>query len=230
MLASETKASIRRELEPRPGRRWRSLVFQASLLAALILFALLAFLASTTAYFPIDLAITRLVQSFDSTWVEALMRAVSWPGYAPQVIPIVICISALLFALGLGREAALSALVGVGALALNSLTKTIIERPRPSSEVVLVFRELLGFSFPSGHVMFYTAFFGFLWFLAYRLLRPSWKRTFLLCLLGGLVALVGLSRIYLGSHWASDVLGGYLLGGLVLACVVLIYLRGKQNT
>jgi hypothetical protein len=126
------------------------LVFQVALLAALILFSLLAYHASTTAYFPIDIAITHFVQSFDSPWVEALMRVVSWPGYSPQVILVVIGISALLFALGLRQEAALSALLGGTSLALNSLAKTIIERPRPSDEVVLVFRELLGFSFPSG--------------------------------------------------------------------------------
>jgi undecaprenyl-diphosphatase len=227
--ASETKAGIGGELESRPERRWRSLVFQASLLAALVLFALLAYLASTTAYFPIDLAITRFVQSFNSPWVEALMRAVSWPGYSPQVILIVISISSLVFVLGLRWEAAVSGLSGGIVLALNSLAKTIVERPRPSADVVQVFRELLGFSFPSGHVMFYLTFFGFHWFLAYSLLQPSWKRTLLLWLLGGLVVMVGPSRIFLGSHWASDVLGGFLLGGSVLAGTVLVYLRGKQN-
>jgi len=75
----------------------------------------------------------------------------------------------------------------------------------------------------------YTAFFGFLMFLGYTLLKPSFARTVMLVILGSLVGLVGLSRIYLGDHWASDVVGAYLLGSLWLALSIAIYRWGKTR-
>jgi undecaprenyl-diphosphatase len=81
---------------------------------------------------------------------------------------------------------------------------------------VNVIDQLQDNSFPSGHVLYFTAFFGFWVFLAYTLLNPSWWRTLLMVILGGMVALIGLSRIYEGQHWASDVLAAYLLGSVWL--------------
>jgi membrane-associated phospholipid phosphatase len=78
-------------------------------------------------------------------------------------------------------------------------------------------------------VLFYSAFFGILIFLGYTLLKPSLGRTLLLVILGSPVALVGLSRIYLGDHWASDVAGAYLLGSLWLALSIAVYRWGKPR-
>jgi len=61
------------------------------------------------------------------------------------------------------------------------------------------------------------------------MLKPSLKRSLLLALLGGLVVLIGVSRIYLGEHWASDVLGSYLLGSLTLVDTLQLYLWGKTR-
>jgi membrane-associated phospholipid phosphatase len=66
-------------------------------------------------------------------------------------------------------------------------------------------------------------------FLGYTLLKPSIARTMMLVILGSLVALVGLSRIYLGDHWASDVTGAYLLGSLWLALSIALYRWGKTR-
>jgi undecaprenyl-diphosphatase len=63
----------------------------------------------------------------------------------------------------------------------------------------------------------------------YTLLKRSWMRSLLLALLGMFILLVGISRIYLGQHWASDVLGAYLLGGFLLAGILLLYEWGKQR-
>jgi membrane-associated phospholipid phosphatase len=109
------------------------------------------------------------------------------------------------------------------------LVKQMVGRPRPSADLVTVFKNLNDYSFPSGHVMFYIGFFGFLWFLAYILFKHSFRRTLFLVFLASLVALIGVSRSYLGQHWASDVLGAYLLGSLTLVVNILIYRWGKKR-
>jgi undecaprenyl-diphosphatase len=77
--------------------------------------------------------------------------------------------------------------------------------------------------------MFYIVFFGFIGFLAYSLLKPSLTRSLLLLFFGSLIALVGISRVYLGEHWASDVLGSYLLGSVTLVAIIQFYLWGKTR-
>jgi undecaprenyl-diphosphatase len=73
------------------------------------------------------------------------------------------------------------------------------------------------------------SFFGFIVFLVFSLLKPSLKRTFLLVFLGLLIALIGVSRIYSGEHWASDVLGAYLLASLTLVAIIELYRWGKPR-
>jgi undecaprenyl-diphosphatase len=77
--------------------------------------------------------------------------------------------------------------------------------------------------------MFYLGFFGFLWFLVFTLLKHSFLRTLLLVLIGSLIVLVGPSRIYLGEHWASDILGASLLGGVTLVFILSFYRWGKKR-
>jgi undecaprenyl-diphosphatase len=87
-------------------------------------------------------------------------------------------------------------------------------------------------SFPSGHVFFYVSFFGFLFFLAYALLKKGLLQRALLALSGVLLVLIGLSRVYQGAHWPSDVVGAYLAGGAWLMLMIEVYrrLKLKQET
>jgi membrane-associated phospholipid phosphatase len=129
----------------------------------------------------------------------------------------------VLYASGLKWEAVVCLATLILSTALGLGIKVLVDRPRPSANVVNVISQLKDYSFPSGHVLYFTTFFGFLLFLGYTLLKPSWGRTLLLVILGSLVALIGLSRIYEGQHWASDVLAAYLLGSVWLGLSILIY-------
>jgi membrane-associated phospholipid phosphatase len=213
-----------------PATRWyRTALFRIALFLAIGVFAMLTFLVETTPSFPIDLQITRAIQSIDSPFFEGSMRLISWPGFLPQSIVIPLLIAFILYIYGLHWESVTSLLAATASGLTNELVKDIIRRPRPTIDLVHVFAALKSYSFPSGHVMFYVSFFGFIWYLVFTLLKRSWKRGLLLGFFGGLILLVGVSRIYLGQHWASDVLGAYLLGGLLLAGIILFYQWGKKR-
>lgn len=209
--------------------RRRAFIFQLYLISAIVIFLVLAVLAHTIAYFAFDVTITREVQEFRADWFDVLMRALSWIGFAPQVNVISAAIFLFLYARGLKWETVVSFASVVGVSVVGFGIKLLVDRPRPSADLVNVISQLSDFSFPSGHVLYFTAFFGFLLFLAYTLLKHSWRRTLLLIVLGGMVALIGLSRIYLGQHWASDVLAAYLLGSIWLTLSIRFYAWGKPR-
>ena len=224
------KAVAAQQIVAKPTRRWRARIFQTYLVVATLAFGILVVLASLFNYFAIDLSITRAVQTINFVGFAGLMQGVSYIGYAPQIYLLVAAVVVLLFALGLRWEAVVALAAALGSGALDQIIKLAVHRPRPGANLVNVIQQLNNsYSFPSGHVLTYTAFFGFLFFLGVTLLKPSWARTLLLILLGSLVALVGLSRIYVGDHWASDAVGAYLLGSIWLALTVYIYRWGKTR-
>ena len=217
------------ETAPAPVRRYRAVLFQVTLVLVVVAFSLLTFLVKTTPSFPIDLRITRGLQLINIPLFRELMTLVSWPGFSPQSMIITVLIVLVIYGFGLQWEALMALMAAVFSTAINVLVKDLIQRPRPTSPLVNVLEALNSYSFPSGHVMFYTCFFGFVWFLAFSLLKPSVKRSLLLAFFGGLVLLVGVSRIYLGEHWASDVLGAYLLASLTLVVIIQAYRWGKTR-
>jgi undecaprenyl-diphosphatase len=198
--------------------------------AMFLAFAVLALLAHFNAYFGWDLRAERYLQTLSLPGLDGLMRVVSLGG--DKFIPFVLTTITVLLFLYFNRRSEAAGLLlsaGVGAL-VNSLLKFMIARPRPASELVRVFRPLATKSFPSGHVSFYVCFFGFLFFVAYALLpRGSFIRRMALVACALPVALIGLSRVYLGEHWPSDVIGAYLASGLWLAFSLDIYQRWKRR-
>ena len=212
----------------RPTRRYRAVVFQAFVLGASAVFIALAVVAHSVAYFPIDLTLTHAIQSYHGVAFDRLMVALSWLGFMPQVDVLGAATILLLFVAGLRWEAVV-AVFGACGVGVGTLVKFVVYRPRPSSDLVNVFSKLPSSGFPSGHVLEFTAFCGFLAFLVYTLLKPSWARTTLLVALALLIVLMGLSRIYQGQHWFSDVMGAYLLGSLWLALTIKVYRWGKPR-
>jgi undecaprenyl-diphosphatase len=217
------------EVTSPPKRERRTYLFQLGLLAVVGAFTTLTILVKTTPSFPIDVQITRALQSLSSPVFSALMNLVSWPGFSPQSFIIPLLIAGGLYLFGFHWESVASVFAAIFVPVVNVIVKDYIRRPRPTVDLVQVFRILDSYSFPSGHVMFYVGFFGFMWFLTYTLLKRSGRRTLLLTVLGVLIVLVGPSRIYLGQHWPTDVLGAYLLGSLTLAVVIWFYRWGKSR-
>jgi membrane-associated phospholipid phosphatase len=212
-----------------PKRERRTYLFELGLIAVIGAFTTLTILVKTTPSFPIDIQISRALQSLSSPAFSLLMNIVSWPGFSPQSFIIPALIAGGLYLFGFHWEAVASVFAAIFVPIVNVIVKDYIRRPRPTVDLVQVFRILDSYSFPSGHVMFYVGFLGFMFFLVYTLLKRSWRRTVLLIFLGALIFLVGPSRIYLGQHWPTDVLGAYLLGSLTLVIVIWFYRWGKQR-
>ena len=187
--------------------------------ATFVVLALLLRQAPGTA---VDVAISRWVQSVDLPAFTSLMVAVSAPGYAPFSWIVVGGVAAGLLLLRLWREAVF-VLATEGANLVTTYSKLLVERPRPGEDVVRVLSRLQDYSYPSGHVVGYVTVCGFLFFLLYTLARPFWWRTVGLVMLGFMVCSIGISRVHLGYHWASDVLGGYALGTAYLLVSIELY-------
>ncbi len=228
-IAEAASQAARAESESAPVRHYRADLFRLALLVVAAAFGLLTFLAKTMPVFPIDVQITRAIQILNFPPFALLMNLISWPGYGPQAGIIAALIVISIYGFGLHWEAVMALGAAAFSTGVDVLVKDLVQRPRPVPSLVHVFAALTSYSFPSGHVMFYSVFFGFVGFLAFTLLKPSLKRSVLLALLGGLIALIGVSRIYLGEHWASDVLAAYLLGSLTLVASIEFYLWGKTR-
>jgi membrane-associated phospholipid phosphatase len=228
-IKEEVRQAARVESVPAPVRRYRTVLFQGVLLLIAIAFGVLTFLVKTTPSFAIDLQITRSIQLINFPYFSVLMSLISWAGFGPQVTIITGLIVLLIYVLGLQWEAVLALIAALFSTAINVLVKDLIGRPRPAADLVNVVARLHDYSFPSGHVMYYLGFLGFIGFLVFSLLKPSFKRSLLLVMIGMPIVLIGVSRIYLGEHWASDVLGSYLLGSLTLVAIIQFYRWGKTR-
>ena len=215
-------------IAPAPSRRYRAQAFQAYVLVASVVFVGLAIGAHFIPYFPIDLTITRAIQNLHGATFETLMYDVSWIGFMPQVDILGGIVVVLLFVAGLRWESVSTLVAGLG-VGVGTVVKLVVARPRPSADLVHVLNQLPTSGFPSGHVLMATTFCGYLAFLTFTLIKPSWGRTALLVFFTLLIALMGLSRIDLGHHWFSDVMGAYLLGSLWLAMTIRLYRWGKPR-
>jgi undecaprenyl-diphosphatase len=154
----------------------------------------------------IDLPVQRAVEGNRVGWVTAAMKVITWLGSSPVAWGFVGALA--LWALVRGRRRMAIVLVVAFGLtfAIKYPLKALIDRPRPDLSPLV---RASGAAFPSGHAL--TAFWLFS-VVPFVLLRRSAARTFAWIASAAIVLAVGFSRIYLGEHWLTDVLGSFLLG------------------
>lgn len=160
----------------------------------------------------IDKIVKDCLLTISSPFFDRFFILISYAGSSLAFITLGLLSSAILIV----WEKRLESLLLISCLFSNWLTmiylKSFFGRARPAGEQLL---PTGGFSFPSGHAMLSMAFYGF---LAYIIMKekPGREARFLAIFLYVLVFLIGLSRVYLNVHYASDVLAGFLFGGLFL--------------
>jgi undecaprenyl-diphosphatase len=176
-----------------------------------VLFLALAMIARSSELLHLDRYVTLGVQSVRTPWLDAVAVALSVVGGGRAVLVVGVCAVAALLLKKRPRAAGLCALTLIS-LGLNPVIKEIIGRARPEEGMVQVILPAAGLSFPSGHAMASLAVYGFFALMAWIHIPQKPQRLFWTLLLVLFPVCVGLSRIYLGAHWLSDVVGGWTMG------------------
>ena len=174
-----------------------------------------------------DPGVLRFAVDHRSAAATTVMKAVTWLGSSSVIVPLVVVVGCYLVLRRRDwRAAALVAAAFLGAFVWSNLVKAIVERPRPPASLALV--SVTGAGFPSGHATQAAAFYGML-ALVLTVRRPVATRVAAWVAALVVVAAVGLSRVYLGAHWLSDVLGGYALGALWVAVLASLFLLTRRD-
>ena len=190
--------------------------------ATLLLFVVLATLASFYDRFPSDERIAHAIQGIDVPAFGGFVDAVNAFGVSWLYFPLVFLLIAGFVFLRAGWEAVVMLLVLVP-VGLNRVVKDWVGRPRPTEDIVDVHGRSSEFSYPSGHTVATTALFLALFFVLPAVVpwRPVRWLLQAGCVL--MVAAAGPARVYVGAHWPSDALAGYLLALLCVAPVLIAY-------
>ncbi|MEW6032287.1 MAG: phosphatase PAP2 family protein [Bacillota bacterium] len=223
------------------GLHWRLSPREATTLAGLFLLVFMAVAGAVAAGFTAgpDQALTARLFALHGPGLTRVMRAVTNLGSAAVLVPLALVIATWVWGTPprqgpvphraharFGGLAILAALLG--AWVLNSVLKFLFQRARPE---LFPLAPASGFSFPSGHAMVAVAFYSVAAYVASVLLAtagrrnpapavPPWHPHVLAGLALVVVVLVGMSRVYLGVHYPSDVIGGYLAGlSWALLCI-----------
>jgi membrane-associated phospholipid phosphatase len=214
---------VSRALDSSRGAGWRARVARISLPVwfPALLFAAMALgvVAAGEGVLPGDVAVGRWIQGVDGRGLAAIAAGANAMGETPIMLLLTGLIALALAVRGWHAPAALVLVTAVIRLA-NSLLKGLAESPRPTSDLVHVTEQADGFGFPSGHVMGVVLLAGALWFLAGRAIRPRFPRLAVQAALGATMLVSGFGRIHSGAHWPSDVVGGYLWGGVLLVGLI----------
>lgn len=202
----------------------RSTIFAILLLLS---FILLAIFVSNNPINEFDISISRFVQQFRNPALDQLMIWISAFGNVAVAFVAIVITSLLFYIFKYKREALFIIAISFTGLITLSL-KFLFSRPRPTNQHVTLIESYQNHSFPSGHTLSYVVFFGFLIVLMQQLKSiPTYLRN-IISLFAYFMFIVGpLSRIYLGAHWFTDIIGGLLIGLLYLIFLIYYYRKSK---
>jgi undecaprenyl-diphosphatase len=176
-----------------------------------------------------DAAASGVIQGWRSPRLTPFFIGVTTLANAPTVWVVAALVVIALLWFRHRREALLVFLaVAVGSV-FGAIAKVDLARQRPPIDNMLIALPA-GFSFPSGHALAGVELYGVLAFLAVRQLRAVWAKLLAVAAAVSLALLIGVSRVYLGVHWPSDVLASWLLGGAWLAFLCGAYVSWERHS
>jgi len=203
------------------GERLLPLLCLALLLAIWLFAGVLEDLITFDPLVQADQAIYHWLQSLRSPWGDQFFVALTELGDALVLFPLAVTVLAVLLLHRRFREVGYWLAAIGGGVGLVQLFKWTLHRPRP----IDIYVGVSSWGFPSGHSTMSVVFYGFLALLLARSFPPRWRWTPFGAAIG-VSLLIALSRIYLGAHWFSDVVGGMALGWSWVILLGIFYLRG----
>jgi undecaprenyl-diphosphatase len=204
---AEPKQAVAEVIAGRPGptaRRWLG----PTALVVFALFAIDTFLVEANDVLPFDVPIARFVQQLNWGPLVYPMQLINASAGIWQVLLGAVAVVALFV---YERRAGWLMLIGSISSLLDNLIKLVISRQRPPADLVHILSPTTGFSFPSGHAVFFT----WMAFMIAVSLAPKTRpalRPILWILVVVVILLTCIARVWAGAHWPSDVIGGVLLG------------------
>ncbi len=202
-----------------PGSIWIRRYAMGFLLVLLpLLYCRLGVLTHSPELNRFDAYVTWSLQRLRHPWLDAGMVFLTLLGSTPFLILFGLAVAAVLYSRGLKLQGIFCAISLLG-LPLNALLKFTFPRARPNHAIVQVLLENSGLSFPSGHAMVSLIFYGFLAFLLWTAREQKARRHYQAVCLILLAFSIAVSRVYVGVHWFSDIVGGWIAG---LFCLIVL--------
>lgn len=168
-----------------------------------------------------DAPIMLAIHQYSQPWVDTLFIGIT--NSAGKYLPLVVLAAVIFLWMRHKKLETISLVTSLtGAVTINAALKLIFSRPRPAVFPPITVEN--SFSFPSGHTMAAIAFYGFLAILLWQWHQRAWVIVF-----GGWVLLVAFSRVYLGVHYPSDVLGALAVGALWLIAIEFFYFQFQRK-
>lgn len=190
--------------------------FLCGVLVVLFFVILISILMGRTLF--IDTTIMNIMANIRGEGLTKIVKIVTLFGESKLILVLVVAIAAIFYFTKHRADAYMMCLNLFNIVILNKGIKYLVRRERPLNMLI----EEDGFSFPSGHSMLSIGVYGFLMFLIYKSNLEKKYKTILMTLLTIIIVVVGLTRMYLGVHYPSDVIGGYLITGAYLIVFISI--------
>ncbi|SFH25515.1 phosphatase PAP2 family protein [Pedobacter insulae] len=205
-------------------------LIQLAVLTLTLAFTLLTFYISANPIPSFDHKISLLLQKYHSDVLDKIMIAISLFGELPYSFVMIFLVSIGFYRLKYKRESLFVLSILLSGLIILGI-KNIIDRPRPTEFYVRLVEINRFQSYPSGHVLSYILFFGFMIILMKQLTDLSTlTRNLITYISMFFIITIPFSRVYLGAHWFSDTLAGFILGLICLIILSYLYLRPlKKN-